>query len=505
MGVDDPGLVRSAAAPTATKTRILAQGFTGGLHGRQQVLRLDQHGADRRAAARRHAPTRVAGWRRLRRDAAVRTIAAAWSATATIAAARASGRPIAVDSQGDVRRFRGVRPAEDQSGRGAAPRSATTTCVGGGDDAAPRARRTCAGDHAGRRRHARVRRRGGARCHVPAVRATEVFDVTGAGDTVIAVLTLGLIAGLPHSPRGRTGQRRGERRGPPARRGGGDPRGDRRRARSAAAEAVSARGGARLARRAQAPAGRLRLQAALLLVDRRRRRVLQTDHVVQHRATLVLLAVADPALPIKRARHLEPMPVRVIGNDRRIVFARARNGVNPAFRSGFYRPTALPPLACRRQAVVAQFQDGVGRARGTGTSTPAGRRPGGPARRSARRARCACPRSKSRAIEAFIVARRAERVLLGPGSAVEQIVATRARRPRATSSSNCVGQRARLGQLADRPIGARHTAVSGRHRDQHRRLFPQRAADPSGTRGGDARAFAARVDDPLDRGRGRTR
>jgi bifunctional ADP-heptose synthase (sugar kinase/adenylyltransferase) len=32
--------------------------------------------------------------------------------------------------------------------------------------------------------------------HVPAVQATEVFDVTGAGDTVIAVLTLGLIAGL---------------------------------------------------------------------------------------------------------------------------------------------------------------------------------------------------------------------------------------------------------------------------------------------------------------------
>jgi bifunctional ADP-heptose synthase (sugar kinase/adenylyltransferase) len=32
---------------------------------------------------------------------------------------------------------------------------------------------------------------------VPAVRATEVFDVTGAGDTVIAVLTLALVAGLP--------------------------------------------------------------------------------------------------------------------------------------------------------------------------------------------------------------------------------------------------------------------------------------------------------------------
>jgi bifunctional ADP-heptose synthase (sugar kinase/adenylyltransferase) len=37
---------------------------------------------------------------------------------------------------------------------------------------------------------------GAQAAHVAAVRATEVFDVTGAGDTVIAVLTLGLIAGL---------------------------------------------------------------------------------------------------------------------------------------------------------------------------------------------------------------------------------------------------------------------------------------------------------------------
>ena len=31
---------------------------------------------------------------------------------------------------------------------------------------------------------------------VPAVQVDQVFDVTGAGDTVIAVLTLGLVAGL---------------------------------------------------------------------------------------------------------------------------------------------------------------------------------------------------------------------------------------------------------------------------------------------------------------------
>ena len=41
LAIGDAGLVRLPTGATATKTRVLAQGFTGGLHGRQQVLRLD--------------------------------------------------------------------------------------------------------------------------------------------------------------------------------------------------------------------------------------------------------------------------------------------------------------------------------------------------------------------------------------------------------------------------------------------------------------------------------
>ncbi len=41
--------------------------------------------------------------------------------------------------------------------------------------------------------------RDGGVTHLPAANRTEVFDVTGAGDTVIAVLTLGLASGLPLS------------------------------------------------------------------------------------------------------------------------------------------------------------------------------------------------------------------------------------------------------------------------------------------------------------------
>src|ERR1051326_1020978 len=78
---------------------------------------------------------------------------------------------------------------------------------------------------------------------------------------------------------------------------------------------------AAFARRAQAPARGLRFEAVLLLVDGRRRRVLQADDVVEHSAPLVHLAIADPALAIKRTGHLEPMPVRVIGNNRWIVLA----------------------------------------------------------------------------------------------------------------------------------------------------------------------------------------
>lgn len=193
VGVDQAGLVRCPEAATARKTRILAEGFTGGLHGRQQVLRLDrlaplpptaaQACAERVAElAPRHDVVLLSDYRGGVVDAA------------TIEAAQASGRPITIDSQGDLGRFRGmhlikINQAEAQSALGQADVAAggaalrrelgvgwLVITLGGegmlvfGDDGS---------------------------AHVPAVQATQVFDVTGAGDTVIAVLTLGLVAGLP--------------------------------------------------------------------------------------------------------------------------------------------------------------------------------------------------------------------------------------------------------------------------------------------------------------------
>jgi len=185
--------VRSSDTATATKTRFLAQGFTGGLHGRQQVLRLDRTStadAGARAAC-------VAAIGRLAPDVEVILLSdyrGGVVGSATLEAARATRLPIAVDSQGDVRRFQGVdvlklNQAEAHEALGSGD------LVGHGDA---------------------LRRDLGVRflvitlgaegmlvlgeaepLRVPALRVTEVFDVTGAGDTVIAVLALGLVAGLP--------------------------------------------------------------------------------------------------------------------------------------------------------------------------------------------------------------------------------------------------------------------------------------------------------------------
>jgi rfaE bifunctional protein kinase chain/domain len=195
LGVEDDGLVRWPDGVTSTKTRFLAEGFTGGLHGRQPIgLRLDTT-----APLAPEAASACAG--------CVASLAKGYDAILlsdyrggvvspeSVEAARASGRPIAVDSQGDLRQFRGVdlvkvNQAEAQAalrdgdirGRGEALRAeieARTLVVTLGGDG------MLIFDGSS-----------DLPIHVPAVQATQIFDVTGAGDTVIAVLTLGLIAGL---------------------------------------------------------------------------------------------------------------------------------------------------------------------------------------------------------------------------------------------------------------------------------------------------------------------
>jgi rfaE bifunctional protein kinase chain/domain len=193
VGIDDQGLVRWPEATTSTKTRVLAHGYTGGLHGRQQVMRLDR---TTRLSARaieacaecvaRLAPASDAVLLSDYRGGVV--------SEPTIAAARASGRPITVDSQGDLRRFASVNLVKVNQAEAQAALN-DGDLYGGGK----RLRRELGSDVLVITLGAdgMLVFDGQAEPElVPAVRATEVFDVTGAGDTVIAVLTLGLVAGL---------------------------------------------------------------------------------------------------------------------------------------------------------------------------------------------------------------------------------------------------------------------------------------------------------------------
>ncbi|HTD77347.1 MAG TPA: PfkB family carbohydrate kinase, partial [Chloroflexota bacterium] len=104
VGIDDRGLLRWPEATTSTKTRVLAQGYTGGLHGRQQVMRLDRtatlSGEAAKACARSVSDLAPGFDAVLLSDYRGGVVS-----EASIDAARASGRPISVDSQGDLRRF----------------------------------------------------------------------------------------------------------------------------------------------------------------------------------------------------------------------------------------------------------------------------------------------------------------------------------------------------------------------------------------------------------------
>jgi rfaE bifunctional protein kinase chain/domain len=193
VGIDDRGLVRWPEASTSTKTRILAHGYTGGLHGRQQIMRLDRTttlAADAASACAENVSRLAADF-----DAVLLSdYRGGVVSEASIEAARASGRPIMVDSQGDLRRFVSltlvkVNQAEAQA------------ALNGADlyDGGKKLRRDLCTDVLVITLGADGMLVFDGRAEpelVPAVRATEVFDVTGAGDTVIAVLTLGLIAGL---------------------------------------------------------------------------------------------------------------------------------------------------------------------------------------------------------------------------------------------------------------------------------------------------------------------
>jgi D-beta-D-heptose 7-phosphate kinase/D-beta-D-heptose 1-phosphate adenosyltransferase len=116
-----------------------------------------------------------------------------------IAAARAAGRPVLVDPKGtDFTRYRGAtlltpNLAELEAIVGCCPDEATIVARGHAlmDDCAFDALLVTRGEHG-----MTLLQRGHPPLHLPA-QAREVYDITGAGDTVIAVLAAALAAGVP--------------------------------------------------------------------------------------------------------------------------------------------------------------------------------------------------------------------------------------------------------------------------------------------------------------------
>jgi len=202
QGIAIDGVITDPTRPTTVKTRILAE---AGSHFLQQVVRMD------------HAPR--AGASEDARGELLRYVEAAsrWVDAVLISdykggvvgaelvrmcagLVRDRGQLITVDTQGDLFAFRGLTLAK-------------CNCP----DAEAVLRRPLPDDDAIARASAQLRRRLGAEAilitrgrdgmtlaeagacfHIPATNRSDVFDVTGAGDTVIAVVSLALAAGAEY-------------------------------------------------------------------------------------------------------------------------------------------------------------------------------------------------------------------------------------------------------------------------------------------------------------------
>lgn len=195
----EPGIVAdllSDGRPTTQKTRYVA--------GQQQMLRVDSE----RTEPVEHAKLLTAFLRHLDSVDAVilsdyaKGVLTPMLLATVIAAARAAGKPIVADPKtSDVSRYDGVTLMTPNAGEAAA--AIGIACDGSDDKAARAADKLLSVIPASPAllitRGARgmtLAQAGQPVQHFPAL-ARAVFDVSGAGDTVIATVALGLAAGMP--------------------------------------------------------------------------------------------------------------------------------------------------------------------------------------------------------------------------------------------------------------------------------------------------------------------
>ncbi|HVE68782.1 MAG TPA: D-glycero-beta-D-manno-heptose-7-phosphate kinase, partial [Solirubrobacteraceae bacterium] len=196
LGVQPDGLVVDPDRPTTVKTRVVAHA--------QQVVRTDSETRDDVSA---RVEEQLVEWVRgavAGADAVIvsdyrKGVVSQTLAAAAIAAASAAGKPVVVDSKGlEYAKYRGatvITPNVHDAGL------AANVHVETDDDlrrAADRLTELCGGAALLITRGAAGMTLFGAGepVHVP-TQAQEVFDVTGAGDTVVAVLAVALGRGRP--------------------------------------------------------------------------------------------------------------------------------------------------------------------------------------------------------------------------------------------------------------------------------------------------------------------
>lgn len=196
LGVDAGGLVKAERHPTIAKTRILG--------GHQQMMRLDQEDRAQYSAADMQNLLSAVTRQLAERPAVVvlsdyaKGVLTPQLCRAVISAARKLNIPVLVDPKGrDYTKYRGAtaltpnkREAAEACGVSLHDNDALLT-------AAARMREDLALDFLaltrGEEGVSLIEQ--GHSLHIPAT-AKQVFDVSGAGDTVISTLAAGLIAGL---------------------------------------------------------------------------------------------------------------------------------------------------------------------------------------------------------------------------------------------------------------------------------------------------------------------
>jgi rfaE bifunctional protein kinase chain/domain len=195
-GIDISGMLLDPYRPTVTKTRISG-------HARQsvtqQIVRVDRKSDD---AADPELQLQLADYIKTHLDLAQAVVCSDYGdgvlSSPVIAAVLRSKNPVIVDSQKELHRFAGAtlftpNLPEAELAVGYRIRDAQTLTQAGKDllTLTQAERILITRGEEGMSLFDRT----GAELHIPAFNRTDVFDVTGAGDTVVAGLTLALCGG----------------------------------------------------------------------------------------------------------------------------------------------------------------------------------------------------------------------------------------------------------------------------------------------------------------------